>query len=122
MAANANPDLSTMLSAPGAVPEDPPVVLPVAEVSESTSGVSVKWGDDEGITQPHNNPYSTYFVVRKKNGNEPTFKEFGSLLHCNDGTLTIGDTSYRIQVIHLKQDPATAAGEKRFRFGWFLYC
>ena len=92
----------------GAVPDD----LPVVEVSESTLGVSVKWGD-EGIMQPTTKPHSTYFVASKANGNEPTFKEFGALLHCDGGTLTIGKRTYRI----LQQQ---ANGKKCFRFGSFV--
>ena len=111
MAANANSDLSTIASpAGGAVPHD----LPVAQVIERTLGVSVTWGDDEGTTQPNNNLYSDYFVARKANGNEPAFKVFGSLLHCDGGTLTIQGTEYRIQVIQKH-----ANGKKRFRFGSF---
>ena len=114
MAANANPKLSTITSPVGAVPED----LPVVEVSESTSGVSVsvKWGY-EGITQPNAKPHSTYFVARNGKGKEPTFKEFGALLHCDGGTLTIQGTEYRIQVIQQQQQ---ANGKKCFRFGSFV--
>ncbi|CAB9525984.1 expressed unknown protein [Seminavis robusta] len=39
----------------------------------------------------------------KANGDEPTFKEFGALLHSDGGTLTIGKTTYRIQVIKKQQ-------------------
>lgn len=94
--------------------------LPVAQVSERTSGVSVTWCD-EGTTQPNNNSYLTYFVARKANGNEPTFKEFGSLLHCNGGTLTTQKTKYRIRVISTK--PAHKAAHRNWEIelkenGW----
>ena len=71
----------------------------VVTVSEGTSSVTVKWGDEE-TTAPHTTvyadaPYS--FSAVKANGKEPAIKTFGSLLHCGGGVLTIGETPYRVQ-------------------------
>ena len=104
MAANANPKLSTITSPAGAVPDD----LPVAHVSRDLlGGFKVEFGDDETIGAPGDD---LPFAVQKKNGKVPHIKSFGSLFGCDGGTLTIGETTYRIQ----KQQ---ANGKKCFRFG-----
>lgn len=99
MAANANPDLLSTITSPAVAP---PVDLPVVQVSEETSSVAVNW-DGDGITEQNSAQYSPYFVARNTKGKEPTFKVFGSLLHCDGGTLTIGETRYRIQVTRQQQ-------------------
>ena len=103
MAANINPDLSTMADS-SAVPseEDTPIV----NVSESGNGVMLKWGDDvthaPQISEYNIAPYN--ILATNKTGQEPIFKTFGSLLGCDDGEMTINQTTYRIQV-HRQEGP-----------------
>ena len=110
IAANANPDLSTMLSTAGPVQED----LPVAKVSRDPLGIKVQFGGDETIGAPGD---ELPFAVEKNNGKAPAIKTYGSLFGCGGGTLTIEDKRYRIQVIQQQEN-----GEKRVGFGSFIYC
>ena len=64
-------------------------------------------------------PYNFHAV--DSNGDEPVAKAFGTLLHCDGGTLTIGKTIYRIQVIQ-QQQQQQANGKNCLQFGWFVYC
>eukprot|EP00978_Attheya_sp_CCMP212_P006571 scaffold15258_cov49-Attheya_sp.AAC.7 len=57
MAANINPDLSTM-AASSAVPSEEGT--PIVNVSESANSVTLKWGDDNIITNElHRSDYTT---------------------------------------------------------------
>jgi hypothetical protein len=84
------------MASTAAVPSE---VLPVATVSGVPSGVMVKW-DSEETTATHSTLYSDApysFSVVKADRKEPFIKTFGTLIHCNAGILTIGETRYRIQ-------------------------
>ncbi|KAL3906449.1 MAG: hypothetical protein SGILL_009266 [Bacillariaceae sp.] len=88
--------------------------LPVAQVSKTSDGVLAKWG--EGRAQQEtiaglDASYTDSFLVLNSNGIEPFRKTFGSLLRCDGGVLTIGETSYRIQV---KRDDGNV-GIERFK-------
>lgn len=102
MAAHANSDLSTIA---------PDGAMNPVQVKEQANGmVHVKWGDGgaKQTSATAGTDYPSFFSVADANGEDPLVKTYGTLLGCNDGTLTIGDTSYRIQAIRLKQSPATA--------------
>ena len=82
--------------------------LPTVEVFDSSDGnVVIKWGEGvaKQVTVKASNsdtvlycqpPYQ--FHALDSDGAEPFIKTFGSLFGCDGGTLTIGDTHYRIQV------------------------
>eukprot|EP00978_Attheya_sp_CCMP212_P006194 scaffold13993_cov51-Attheya_sp.AAC.7 len=83
---------------------NPLEVLPVAEVFTRGNGVEVKLGEGAAksifVVQPDTTLYSDapyLFSAVGSNGDEPFIKTFGTLLQCDGGILTIGQTRYRIQ-------------------------
>ncbi len=112
MAANANPDLSTMATNSAAPSEEE---LPVVELSEVAVGVIMKWESEE-TTATHSTVYAdppySFFAVNA-NQKEPFIKTFGSLLHCDGGFLTIGGKRYIIQVKRQQQQQQQQNGELR---------
>eukprot|EP00978_Attheya_sp_CCMP212_P037762 scaffold181109_cov87-Attheya_sp.AAC.1 len=73
-----------------------------AIVSTGPSGVTVKWDKRGGeLTAPYSALYSStpyFFWAVNSNGDDPSIKTFGSLLHCEGGILTIKEANYRILV------------------------
>jgi hypothetical protein len=71
--------------------------LPVATVSADTSGVTVKWGNDN-TTATHDFLYSVspyFFSAVKADPKKPFIETFGTLLNCSGGILTIAEIGYR---------------------------
>ena len=105
MAASANPDLSTMSTDP-AVPED----LPVVEVMKTGDAeVLVKWGEGgaqqtSGMLRDNYSVDPYYFHAEDSNEAVPIVKAFSTLVACDEGILTIGDTRYRIKVIQQQEN------------------
>ena len=81
---------------------DPREELPVVVVFQRVdSCVTVQWGQDGadhtivgGLTLS----YASSCSALDSNGRVPTVPTFGSLLYCDGGIVTIGETRYRIQV------------------------
>jgi hypothetical protein len=103
MAANRDSKLSTITHSTEAA-------LPVVDVFITSDGVrvSVKWGvgGAQQTVAGLSDYYSDSFHATDSEGIEPFRETFGSLLGCNDGTLTIGEDKYRIQVQLRRQDLA----------------
>lgn len=92
---------------------NPLEVLPAVEVLQ-IGNVVVRWGQGgaKQTTAPHSTLYSDapyLFSADDSNGDEPFIKTFGTLLQCDGGILTVGQTRYRIQA--QPQQKQTAGGE-----------
>lgn len=99
--------------------------LPVVKVYKKDGTVSVQWGEggaqqtSGGLTDS----YTNYFHATYSTGREPFIKTFGTILHCNDGILNIGQTRYRIQVQQQQQDGKLCSDHSRiFEFKLFQSC
>jgi hypothetical protein len=95
MSVNANPNNSTM--APAAIV--PMEKLPAVQVYQEDGDVVVKWDDQETIAGLSNKCTDFAHAVAS-NGVEPLCKTFGTLIHLDGDTLTIGDSKYRIHTQH----------------------
>ena len=85
----------------------------VVQVFRTGKAVKLKWGEGGAkqatILSPDTTQYfdaPCSFSASDSNGYEPFIKTFGSLLHCNGGILSIGQTCYRI---HVQEQHAAAA-------------